>query len=124
MSDDSSDFIDNVKEDIDELAKETLKFCGLKFNIKEDDLIISPTNKVYAMIKFIEIVAAVFSSVLYVHFAAFRYDVDYSLGEDIDHIKAHIPNHFESEENIRLYNIYQIAFESFFLLIMILNFFV
>ena len=78
----------------------------------------------YAMVKFIEIVAAVFSSVLYVHFAAFRYDVDYHWDEDIDHIISKTPNHFEDKESIRVHNIQQIVFESFFFIIMILNFFV
>ena len=57
------------------------------------------------MIKFIEIVAAVFSSILYVHFAAYRYDVDYARDEDIDHIKSRITNHFEDEEGIRFHDV-------------------
>ena len=123
-SSDSSNFIDNVNDDIDDKAKKNKKICGITLNMKEKDFIISPTNKMYAMIKFVEIVAAVFSSILYVHFAAYRYDVDYHWDEDIDHIVSKIPNHFEDEEGIRVHNIQQIVFESFFLLIMILNFFV
>ena len=116
--------LDNVNDDIDDKAKKNKKICGITLNMKEEDFIISPTNKMYAMIKFVEIVAAVFSSILYVHFAAYRYDVDYHWDEDIDHIVSKIPNHFEDEEGIRVHNIQQIVFESFFLLIMILNFFV
>jgi hypothetical protein len=51
--------------------------------------------------KFIEIIASVLSSVMYVHFASFRYDVDIMPGEE-EH-DAHIlaPNNYATEEEIK-----------------------
>jgi hypothetical protein len=63
--------------------------------------VISSKNKVYGMLKFLEIIAAVYSSVLYAHYAAYRYDVDYGPDEDIDDVTALMPNNFQDIETIR-----------------------
>ena len=123
-SSENSGFLNNVQEDLDETVKEVWKFCGVKLNIKEEDLVISSKNKVYGMLKFLEIIVAVFSSVLYAHYAAYRYDVDYGPDEDIDDVIALMPNNFQDIETTRNCNILQIVFESFFLIILISNFFV
>ena len=76
------------------------------------------------MVKFLEILVSVWSSIMYVGFAAYRYDVDIAPGEEDHSYHLLAPNNYLSSEEISAMNTYQIAFESFFLLILFSGFFV
>ena len=70
------------------------------------NLTIGRTNKWYATMKLIEILASVISSIMYVHFAAFRYDVDIAPGEEDHAMHMLAPNLYATEEEIKKFNIY------------------
>ena len=82
--------IDTVEKTIEQKDSFLKKFC----NLSQKDFIILSTTKKYAVWKVIEVNLSIYSSLVYLYFAAYRRDLNYLREERDVYMSDHETNFF------------------------------